>query len=172
MVTSVITYPRVINGDEDPPMGLPLPYVAQNIVGSLPFVPCSQTPTRREWRLYRSWVEQQRNKGKKLKNLTLGVVEGVCLTESCLFSLSPTEWLTDSVIQASIKSILSLHPLEPSVGFLPHFFFTKLMNADHLNPEMDGCYDYHGVQTWFKKKFGGGKEVSDMNTLVMIQNQK
>jgi Ulp1 family protease len=140
-------------------------------VGSLPFVPFSQIPTTSNWRDYRQWVSEQKNKGENKENLTLGMVEGVWLTDSRLFSLSPGQWLTDSVIEASIKSVLNSHPLESLVGFLPHFFYTKLMNHGHSNPEMEGCYEYEGVQTWFNKTFGEGKKVSDMSTLVMFQNQ-
>jgi hypothetical protein len=164
--SSVITYPRVIDRYEDPPTGLPSPYAAQHIGGSLPFVPFSQTPSRRGWSLYRSWVEEQRQRNVEegLEDLTLGKVEGKTLTQSCLFSLSPGIWLTDAVIQASIQSILRLHPLEPSVSFLPHFFFTKLMNEGHANPDIEGRYDYNNVQNWVKRKFEG-KKVSDMSTL-------
>jgi hypothetical protein len=112
MVTSVITYPRVIGFDADPPRGRPLPYVAQNIVGSLPFVPFSQIPTASDGRDYRRWVREQNSKGADERKLRLGMVEGVLLTEECLFSLSPGQWLVDSVIEASIKSISNLHPLE------------------------------------------------------------
>jgi Ulp1 family protease len=135
-------------------------------------MPFLQTPTRHEWSTYRSWVRKQKNKGKKEKNHTLGLVEGVQLTEECLFTLSPTEWLNDSVIQASIKSILNANPLESSVGFLPTFFYTKLMNIGHENPEREGRYEYKGVRTWFKKTFGEEKKVSDMSTLVILQNQE
>jgi hypothetical protein len=45
------------------------------------------------------------------------------------------------------------------------------MNHGHENPEMEGCYEYEGVQTWFNKTFGEDKKVSDMSTLVMFQNQ-
>ena len=124
------------------------------VVGSLPFKPFSKTPTRHEWTTYRSWVRKQLKKGKKAKNHTLGSVEGVQLTEECLFTLSPTEWLNDAVIQAGIKSILNANPLESSVGFLPTFFYTKLMNNGHENPKRDGCYEYEGVRNWFKKTFG------------------
>ena len=75
------------------------------------------------------------------------------------------------MIQASIKSILRLHPLEPLVGFLPHFFHTKLLNANHSDPEVEDKYHYPGVRNWFQKKFGKGRKVSDMSTLVMIENE-
>ena len=88
-----------------------------------------------------------------------------------MYSLAPTKWLLDSVIQASIKSILTLHPLEPLVGYLPHSFIDKLLNANHSNREMEGKHDYSGIQTWFKKKFGKDKQLSDMSTLVMLQNE-
>ena len=97
MVTSVITYPRFIDRDEDPPIGLSPPYVAQTIAGSLPFVPFSHIPTMDEWRYYSNWVERQkqrkekRRKGASLENFTLGRVEGDILTELCLFSLAPSE---------------------------------------------------------------------------------
>jgi hypothetical protein len=164
MVTSVIAYPQVADYHTDPPVGLPLPYVEQNVVDRLPFVPFANDPTSSEWRTYLSWVKQQQNKGKNEENVTLGLVEGVLLTESCLFSLSPKQWLTDSVIEASIKSILSLDPLETPVGFLPYFFYTKLMDTER--------YDYEGVQTWFKRAFGEEKKVSDMSILVIFQNQE
>ncbi len=172
-MTSVITYPTVIDRNEDPPMGLPLPYVAQKKMRSLGLVPFSKSPTRKEWNAYRRWMGEQARKikEKNLQNSILGVVEGDILTESCLYSLAPKEWLTDSVIQASIKSISSQHVLESSVGFLPHFFYPKLMNEEHSDPEKDGQYDYLGVQTWFKKRFGEGRKVSDMRTLLMFRNQ-
>ena len=173
--SSVVTYPRVIESYEDPPAGLSSPYASQHIGVSLPLVPFSKTPSERDWSLYRSWVEEiiakkQRKKLKGLDDLILGTVEGEILTQSSLFSLSPGTWLTDAVIQASIKSILKLHPLEPSVAFLPHFFFTKLMNEGHANPDIEGRYDYNNVRNWVKKRIEG-KKVSDMSTLVMFQNQ-
>ena len=172
MATSRITYPRVVSRDVDPPRGLSGSYVGLNVVGSLPFKPFTKTPTRSQWIKYRSWVSKQLRKAKKGgKNDILGVVEGVQLTEECLFTLSPTEWLNDAVIQAGIKSILNSNPLESSVGFLPTFFYTKLMNNGNENPKREGCYEYEGVRNWFKKTFGEEKKVSDMSTLVILQNQ-
>ncbi len=169
--SSVVTYPRVIESYEDPPAGLSSPYASQHIGVSLPLVPFSKTPSERDWSLYRSWVEEQEQRNKEDKDdLTLGKVEGEILTQSSLFSLSPGTWLTDAVIQASIKSLLKLHPLEPSVSFLPHFFFTKLMNVGHSNPHIENRYDYNNVQKWVKRRIEG-KKVSDMSTLVMFQNQ-
>ena len=172
MATSRITYPRGVSSDVDPPRGLSASYVGLNVVGSLPFKPFSKTPTRYQWIKYRSWVSKQLRKAKKGgKNDILGVVEGVQLTEECLFTLSPKVWLNDAVIQAGIKSILNANPLESSVGFLPTFFYTKLMNIGHEKPKREGCYEYEGVRNWFKKTFGEEKKVSDMSTLVMFQNQ-
>ncbi len=169
--SSVVTYPRVIESYEDPPAGLSSPYASQHIGVSLPLVPFSKTPSERDWSLYRSWVEEQEQRNIEDKDdLTLGKVEGEILTQSSLFSLSPGKWLTDAVIQASIQSILRLHPLEPSVSFLPHFFFTKLMNEGHVNRDIEGSYDYNNVRNWVKKRIEG-KKVSDMSTLVMFQNQ-
>ncbi len=169
--SSVVTYPRVIESYEDPPAGLSSPYASQHIGVSLPLVPFSKTPSERDWSLYRSWVEEQEQRNIEDKDdLTLGKVEGEILTQSSLFSLSPGKWLTDAVIQASIQSILRLHPLEPSVSFLPHFFFTKLMNEGHANRDIEGSYDYNNVRNWVKKRIEG-KKVSDMSTLVMFQNQ-
>jgi Ulp1 family protease len=96
------------------------------------------------------------------------LVENEQLTEACLYSLAPKTWLKDTVIMAGVKSILKLHPLEPSNGFLPHFFYTRLTNVGHLNPDIDGKYDYQTVQKWVKNKFGKGKKVSDMTTLVVF----
>ncbi len=169
--SSVVTYPRVIECYEDPPAGLSSPYASQHIGVSLPLVPFSKTPSERDWSLYRSWVEEQEQRNKEDKDdLTLGKVEGKILTQSSLFSLSPGKWLTDAVIQASIQSILRLHPLEPSVSFLPHFFFTKLMNVGHSNPHIEDRYDYNNVRNWVKRRIEG-KKVSDMSTLVMFQHQ-
>jgi hypothetical protein len=126
-VTSVIIYPRIVlKWDEDPPRGLPLPYLGQNIMGSLPVVPFSQPPTKRNRKQhYDSWIKQQWDKRNDLENVTLGLVKGEQLTESCLYLLAPKTWLKDTVITAFLKSIVKLPPLEPSVGYLPHFFYTK-----------------------------------------------
>ena len=171
MVAFDIIYPRiVIKWDEDPPRGLPLPYLGQNVMGSLPFVPFSQPPTKSDRKQYDSWIKQYRDKRKGIENDILGTVEGEQLTESSLYSLAPKTWLMDTVITAFLKSIVKLHPLEPSVGFLPHFFYTRLTNVGHSNPDIEFTYDYQAVRTWAKRKLGKGKKVSDMNTLVVFRN--
>ena len=77
MVAFDIIYPRiVIKWDEDPPRGLPLPYLGQNVMGSLPFVPFSQPPTKSDRKQYDSWIKQHRDKRNGIENDILETVEG------------------------------------------------------------------------------------------------
>ena len=56
--------------------------------------------------------------------------------------------------------------------FLPHFFYTRLTNVGHRDPDIDGKYHYQAVRTWVKNKFGKGMKVSDMTTLVVFENRE
>ncbi len=165
MVTSVITYPRFVPQNEDPPRGLPLPYVGQNVEGTVPFL---DRLTRKQWNIYRDWMGGQEQTAKTKTDEILGMVEGEILKESSMFCLERTQWLLDNVISAIIKSIVKENWLESSVGFQPHFFYSKLMQDGHRNPKMDGKYNYQGVATWQNTQ---GRKVSDMRTLVIFKNE-
>ncbi len=106
---------------EEPSMGLPLPYVAQKKMRSLlGLVPFSKCPTRNEWNAYRGWVAKQAKKidNGNFENLTLGVVEGNILTESCLYSVTPKIGHTDCVTRECIKYISRQCVLNDSVVFV------------------------------------------------------
>jgi len=161
-------YPLLVLEDESPPPDGPLPYVGDNVTGTLEFF--RESASEEESERYRAWLQAvEDHRYHRIFALVVSNAESITIDDAT--SLRPGVWVKDPVLHyvpKSMKSILGL--TDPSVHFFTSFFFTKLMNVGNADPKLAGKYCFRGVRGWTKRLLPG-KSIEEMKTLIFLYNE-
>jgi hypothetical protein len=90
-------------------------------------------------------------------------------------TLQPGQWVGDEVITYFLlmlskrdEEMSQKDPARKRCHFFKSFFFTKLLNEGHANPDMDGTYEYRNVKRWSKKV--PGKDIFKLDKVIFPLN--
>jgi hypothetical protein len=90
-------------------------------------------------------------------------------------TLQPGQWVGDEVISYFLlmlskrdEELCQKDPSRKRCHFFKSFFFTKLLNEGHANPDMDGTYEYKNVKRWSKKV--PGKDIFKLDKVIFPIN--
>lgn len=92
-------------------------------------------------------------------------------------TLKPETWLSDEVIHYFYhmlakrdKEICSKDSSRKRSHFFYSFFFTKLLNDGHRDPDINGTYQFKNVRRWSKKV--PGRDIFNLDKIVFPINKK
>jgi sentrin-specific protease 1 len=95
---------------------------------------------------------------------------------SSIQTLQPGQWLNDEVIHHFYlmlskrdEAMCQQDSSRKRSHFFKSFFFTKLLNEGHSNPDMDGKYEYRNVRRWSKKV--PGKDIFNLDKVFFPINE-
>jgi hypothetical protein len=163
-----LEYPLLIaSGTEVPPDGPP-PYSGNNEAGDLTFF--QEEATDEEWGRYHVWLQEQAE-WRRDSDEDVAIISGEVITTRDVDTLKKSEWIRDNILHYAFKTLNTpLGETDPLVAFFPSFFFTKLYQDGHEDPNRSDTYNYAGVATW-TKKFLRGTPIDEMKTIVFLYNE-
>jgi Ulp1 family protease len=102
---------------------------------------------------------------------TIAIVSGETITAQNLWTINKRKWVQDNMLHHVFKSLNTIMGVtDPLVAFFPSFFFTKLYQDGHGDPNQMDIYCYSGVASW-NKKILRGIPIDQMNMLVFLFNE-
>ena len=95
------------------------------------------------------------------------IVSGEQINTRDVETLEKSAWVRDNVLHYAFKELTpTLGRTDPLVAFFPSFFFTKLYQHGHEDPNRRDKFSYAGVASWTKKVL---RQIPVSNAGVSVQ---